>query len=454
MPLHSIARPSHPARLLLGVLAAFLILVAQRPALAQALTPEQRDEVMQRAQRMVEGRAFAAGVDFKKRWPEILEKYKERIERAEDVNALSRVLNRALSEIGISHLELVPPSAAKNLNKTTIAGIGITSEPAEGGVRIVRLVPGAPAEKAGLKLGETVIEIDGKPHQSVDQIRGPAGTKVKLKLRDEEGAEREVTITRAEFSTRDPETIENLADDAAVLTIPTFSAGYDRANIQKLIESAREKPFIIVDLRNNGGGDFSNMVHFLSCFLPPGSTIGTQVSRSMTERYAESTGKDPADAVAVAAWADEKVKTRRSLRFKPYEGRVAVLINRASASASEIVAAALRELRAAPLVGSQTAGAVLVSQYSNVGEGFMMKVPLSEWITIKGVRLEGNPLVADVQVNATPGRRARNPQTRSQEATAPQKALDRLRELAKADEKVEAKRDDSKVETGPEKRDQ
>ncbi|MBL8759441.1 MAG: hypothetical protein JNK35_13540, partial [Phycisphaerae bacterium] len=127
--------------------------------------------------------------------------------------------------------------------------------------------------------------------------------------------------------------------------------------------------------------------------------IGTQVGKDMSARFAEETGGDPADAVAVAAWTKSKVRVRRNATT-PYPGKVAVLINRASASASEIVAAALRELKDAPLVGSQSAGAVLVSTYMPAGDGFQMKVPISEWVTIKGRRLEGNPLIADVRVDS------------------------------------------------------
>lgn len=382
----------------MAALVAAVLLGPLAPRLsAQALTPEQKQQLLDRAERIVKERAFAAGVDFEKRWPEIVSKYRARFDAAEDAAALSRAINRALGELGISHIEFLTPRAAQGLRDTSMVGIGIVSQPTSDGVRVAGIVDDAPAQKAGLRVGDTIVEIDGKPLTSPEQIRGSEGTRLSLKVRSEEGEVRVVELTRARFSTREPATLETLGADAFVLTVPTFSTGYEKSQIEKLIAKARKAPYLVIDLRNNGGGDFGNMVHFLSCLLPSGTQIGTQVGRDMSVRFAEQTGGDAADAVAVAAWSKSKVRVRRNATT-PYPGKIAVLINRASASASEIVAAALRELKGAPLVGSQTAGAVLVSTYMPAGDGFQMKVPISEWVTIKGRRLEGNPLVADVRI--------------------------------------------------------
>jgi carboxyl-terminal processing protease len=384
-------------------MAGVAILLAGQAAVALDLTPRQREVVIERAEEVVKSRAYAAGVDFEKRWPELLSKYKDRLEKAATEADLTWVINRALSELGISHIEMVTPATAKELNRTSMVGIGINHQATPSGVRVTRLVENAPAEKAGLRVGDEIIEVDGKPYERTDQIRGTAGTKVKVKVRREDGSETEYTITRAPFSTRQPEELIPLADDANVLVIPTFSAGYDRDSVERLFRTARKTPYLVLDLMDNGGGDFSNMMHFLSCLLPPRTAIGTQVSREMAERYALDTNSDASDPVAVAKWAESPVRLKRSPPIAHYTGKIAVLINGGSASASEIVAAALRELRDAPLVGSRTAGAVLVSTYASVGDGFLMKVPLSEWVTIKGVRLEGHPLVADVRVNTRRG---------------------------------------------------
>src|SRR5262249_14921172 len=151
-------------------------------------------------------------------------------------------------------------------------------------------------------------------------------------------------------------------------------------------------------LRSNGGGSVLNFIHFLGTLLPKGTEVGTFIDRKMVRQYLEDTGDKEAkpDPVKVAEGSDRKGKINRN-PVEPYTGKVAVLIDRRSASASEIVAAAMRELRDAPLVGDRSAGAVLMSTYVKMDNGFEMKVPTSDYVTIKGLRIEGSPLQPDVK---------------------------------------------------------
>ena len=92
-----------------------------------------------------------------------------------------------------------------------------------------------------------------------------------------------------------------------------------------------------------------------------------------------------------AAWTRSKLRTR-SLGPKPFEGKIAVLVNRGSASASEIAAAALRDVLESPIIGSATAGAVLGSTYASLPNGFRLQYPAQDYVTLKGQRLEGHPI--------------------------------------------------------------
>ena len=110
------------------------------------------------------------------------------------------------------------------------------------------------------------------------------------------------------------------------------------------------------------------------------------------------------------------MKTRKG-SVAPYTGRIAVLVNGRSGSASEITAAVLREKRDAILVGRKSAGAVLVSTFMRVDGGFEVQIPISDYVTPGGMRLEKNGLVPDIE--------AADPR-RAEPDTAVSKALEAL----------------------------
>lgn len=371
------------------------------------LTPEQKQSILDRTARLVEQRAFADGTDFS-RWKTILAKYQQRVDDAETSEQLSRVLNRALNDFGISHLDLLDPKQAKDRKEDSFGGIGVTVQAAPDAIVLTEIREDSPADKAGLRSGDRVIQIDGKSvadlmadradeDRPLSMIRGEIGTTVNLTVERKDQPTFTVPVIRAEISKGLPPKLTMVGDDAAVLTLASFTEAYDRTKVEQLITRARERQKLIIDLRNNGGGAVSNLGHLLGLLLPPGTKVGSFVSKSDAAKYERETGTSPKDAVALAEWKSQKFRTRAG-NVEPFEGQVAVLINGASASASEILAAAMRELRGAPLVGTPTAGAVLLSTYVRMEGGFEMKVPTSDYVTIKGHRLEKDPLKPDVRV--------------------------------------------------------
>jgi len=180
--------------------------------------------------------------------------------------------------------------------------------------------------------------------------------------------------------------------------VHTFDRGYDRRAIERMMDEAKDAKQLILDLRGNGGGAVANFMHLLAQFLPQNTPVGTFVSRSMVERFVKETQGDPTDLRAIARWSDSKVKPARTDR-KPFAGRVAVLVDRRSGSASEIVAAALQEQLEAPVVGTPSAGAVLVSVMATLPGGFQLQYPISDYITMEGVRLEGTGVRPTLEVS-------------------------------------------------------
>jgi carboxyl-terminal processing protease len=377
-----------------------LLAESREYSLDDDLTPEQKSEIIEAVTSQVRRRAYASDVDFNK-WPSHLAKYQDQIDRARTFRQFSRAMNEALDEFGISHISVVPPGSSEGRRNQMTGRIGITYDRAnEGGdIRIGNVREGAPADKAGLKTGDVIVAVDGVRPPRDASIRGRVGSPVKLTIkRGGEGPEEDVTVVRGVVSFTSPPTMKKLNDEVALFRLDSFTDGYDRAKVESAFASIVGMPYLIVDLRANGGGRVDNLTHVLSFLLPRNTVVGTFVSKQTAQEYAKQTGKDPSDLAAVAEWADRKLQPRTRHTVPPFAGKVAVLVNSSSASASEIFAAAMRELKDAPLVGSRTAGAVLMSNYVTLESGFEMKVPTSDYITVKGQRLEGSPLDPDARV--------------------------------------------------------
>jgi hypothetical protein len=190
-----------------------------------------------------------------------------------------------------------------------------------------------------------------------------------------------------------------LEDDAALIRVPTFEASYDEDAVTDLFREAKSAKYLVLDLRGNPGGEVERMRQFLGLVLPADSPVGTFVSRRIATEYAKAKGKDT-DPVSMAAWAKREFRPRRS-EVEPFRGEIAVLVDGGSASAAEIVANALKESRQSPIIGSPTAGAVLVSTYGRLSYGFRIQFPVGDYVSHGGRRLEGHPIRPDVASDAS-----------------------------------------------------
>lgn len=381
----------------IGLLAAATLAILPGVGLAQTtpreLTPEQKTDILAAVQKVVTEQAFVPGADLSK-WPTMIEKKKEELDKAKTDEQFAFVVNRSLDEFGFSHMSLMPPAAgtARQTQKRVGIGIRIEIEP-EQGLRVMYVFKGSPADEAGIKMGDLVFESDGKPVRGVADLAGEEGDKSKIKIkRGDEVIELEAT--RRPYSTVVPETLE-WKGDAAILTVPTFDVGYDRKNIDSLMEQAMKAKTLVVDLRSNGGGSVASLMHLLSHFLP-NEPIGTFINRTAIDAYKEAKGEETTDPVKLVEFSS--IKVRPFKREAQFQGKVAVLTSGATGSASEMFAAAMKELRGGESFGSRTAGAVLASNIIPLknGHNFWIQFPLLDYVTIKGLRLEGNgvkPLV-------------------------------------------------------------
>lgn len=380
-----------------GALALFLIAAAV-PAQTVDDKPDVKAQVLQRITDRLTKSAYVPGVDFAQ-WPKYLEEVQPKLDAAKDDLEFQRAINEALTKFGMSHIVLTTPQQAEQRRTGSTVGVGITTQPTEdmAGLIIVRTVKDAPAERAGLVPGDTIVAVDGNKVEGIKGIPGKEGTDVKLSVKHADGKVEDYVLTRRPFSTVRPEELNWIDKDTAKLTVYTFDFTYDSENVEKLMLEAAKAKNLIIDLRDNGGGAVVNLEHLLGMLIPDDKPIGTFVSRRLVTDYVAETKGDPKDLAAVAQWSKDKVKPRKNRRVPVYKGNLAVLVNGLSGSASEIAAAALHDEANATVIGTKSAGAVLVSVIVPVSNGFMLQYPLSDYVTVKGVRLEGNGVKPDVE---------------------------------------------------------
>ena len=241
-----------------------------------------------------------------------------------------------------------------------------------------------PAYKAGLKPGDVIVKINGTKtdgmsiEQAISQIRGKEGTPVTIQIyREAEKKPRDITLTRAVINVPVLET-ELRKDGIFVIRLYTFTADsgtrFQKA-IQQFVESGSHK--LIIDLRGNPGGYLDTAISMASYFLPSSAVV-------VSEHFGES----KADQVYYSQGYnifDNNLKT-------------VILINGGSASASEILAGALKENGVATLVGETSFGKGSVQELVPVTADTSLKITVAKWLTPNGTSISKVGIIPDVVV--------------------------------------------------------
>lgn len=263
----------------------------------------------------------------------------------------------------------------------SFTGIGARLLEVDDAVTVEVPLAGYPAERAGLKAKDIIIEIDGENAldlsvaEAVERIRGEAGTKVKLKVIRDASEQLDFEITREKI-TIPSVTSEILDGNIGYLQVSQFNK--DTASLaQKAASSFKSAGVesVILDLRNNPGGLVNTAVDIASLWLPEGKTV-----------LQEKRG-------------DVVVETLKSSGTATLEGiPTVVLINEGSASASEIVAGALKDHDVATLIGTTTFGKGSVQSLENLIGGGILKVTIARWHTPSGKNIDKEGIEPDQNV--------------------------------------------------------
>lgn len=263
----------------------------------------------------------------------------------------------------------------------TFTGIGAEIGLKDDAIVVISPLKGFPAEAAGLRSGDLILKIDEDDtygmsvEEAVKKIRGEKDTDVKLTvLRDNE--QKEITITRAEINVPSVEW-KITENNIGIMTVSRFSG-----DTAKLAEQAAKEfkdagvKGVVLDLRNNGGGTLTSAV----------DVSGLWVDNSTVVEEREDGGKIVTDTL--------KSKGDAPLAGVP----TVVLINKGSASASEIVAGALNDYDLATLMGETSFGKGSVQALEKLNDGGVLKVTTARWYTPKGDNIDKAGIKPDIEV--------------------------------------------------------
>ncbi len=269
------------------------------------------------------------------------------------------------------------------------SGVGLSVSGVKDGLRVEHVFKRSPAEGAGIEVGETIVSVDGRSIAGLDSnaatalIKGPEGTDVTLGVRDPHtGKVRQVRVTRAQISL--PVVSSSLKNvngrKLGYARLATFSEGAHAA-LRHAVHKLQDKGAqgLVLDLRGNGGGLLEEAVLNASIFLPKGETVVSTNSRTQGHAVYKTQGGN----------------------LPPLP--IVVLIDRNTASAAEILTAALADDAGAKTVGTRSYGKGVFQQEIGLSNGGALKLTVGEYFTPDGVNLAGKGIHPDVPARDVPG---------------------------------------------------
>ena len=271
--------------------------------------------------------------------------------------------------------------------KGSLKGIGIQIGMKDGKLMVIAPIEDTPAEKAGLLADDEILAIDGKSTKGItvdkaaDQIRGEEGTQVTLLIK-RKGIEepQSYTITRAEIEiksvTQKVPTDTKIPDDICYIRLSSFISRNASNEVKEIILNNSDKKSFILDLRSNPGGLLSNAIYISDMFLNGGDIVST-VDRD--------------------GYKETQKASASLLTTKP----LVVLLNKGSASASEIFSGAMKDNKRAILVGTQSFGKGLVQEINKLPNNSGINITIQKYLTPSGTDIHKKGITPDVVVELT-----------------------------------------------------
>ena len=306
------------------------------------------------------------------------------LNEVDEKKAIEGAIEGYVASLGDPYTEYIPSDEMEDYTEAIMGnyvGIGIymTINTEKNLIQVIAPIRESPAEEAGIKSGDFITKINGVSYtgdeltQASNIIKGEEGTKVTLEiLRGEQTLTLEVE--RRNINTN-PVYSDIVDGDIGYLGISSFDEGVAEDFKNKFL-SLKEQGIksLIIDLRDNGGGIVEEATQIIDYIVPKGKEILITVDKDKNEEITK---------------AEEDV-----LIDMP----IVVLVNASSASASEIVAGALKDLDEATIVGSKTYGKGVIQEFLSLSNGGGLKITIEEYYTPNRTKINGVGITPDVEV--------------------------------------------------------
>ncbi len=289
----------------------------------------------------------------------------------------------AFGSTGDPYTAFLPPQISKEFQNELsgeLEGIGIRIGVLDGIPAVIAALRGSPAEGAGLKPRDKIVKVgdtetvDLSLDEVVSKIRGSENTTVKIEvIRGSEDKVRTFEIKRAKLEVK---TVELKFDsDVAIIELNEFGVNTREDFIKAAQEiSSKNINKVVLDLRNNPGGLLDGAIDVAGELFPKGTTVVFEDSK---------TGKN-----------EEKTSAGGLLK----QVNLVVLVNGGSASASEILAGAIKDNKRGKIIGEKTFGKGTVQQLESLSNGSSVKITVAKWLTPSGLSIDKNGINPDIEV--------------------------------------------------------
>ena len=319
-------------------------------------------------------------------WAKWRHKYDNQIRTNEDAYVAINTMVASLNDPYTKFLDPKEFADETSSIKGSLKGIGIQIGVKDGKLMVIAPIEDTPAERAGLQADDEILEIDGVSTKGItvdkaaDKIRGKEGTQVTLLVKRKDVAPKTYTITRAEIEIKSISqklpTDMTIPNDFCYIRLSSFISRNAATEFGNILNTNRNKKGFIIDLRSNPGGLLTNAIYISDMFLDGGTIVSTVDRDGYKETQRASAG----------------VYTKKPL---------VVLINKGSASASEIFSGAMKDNHRAVIIGEQSFGKGLVQEINKLPYESGINITIQKYLTPNGTDINKKGITPDIVVKLT-----------------------------------------------------